>query len=111
MQVCKRAYSESVGVIGPSERKDILMVIRELPREELDSLWPFKLDDLEKVVEKSSQGKLWEKRRNMTLDIREFLKSIIVYSRWRTEILSLNILIFTDWMIGSPFSYSLRREE
>jgi hypothetical protein len=49
--VCKRIYLESVGAIGPSERKDILMVIRELPREGIDSLWPFELNDLEKVVE------------------------------------------------------------
>jgi hypothetical protein len=34
MQVCKRAYSESVGTIGPSERKDILIVTRELPSDE-----------------------------------------------------------------------------
>jgi hypothetical protein len=38
MQVCKRIYSEMVGMIGPSERKDILMVIRGLLREELDKL-------------------------------------------------------------------------
>jgi hypothetical protein len=31
MQVCRRTYSESVDAIGPTERKDILMVTRELP--------------------------------------------------------------------------------
>lgn len=28
------------------------MVIRELPGEELENLWPFELCDLEKVIEK-----------------------------------------------------------
>jgi hypothetical protein len=38
LRVCRRTYSESIGAIGPSERKNILMVTRELPREELDRL-------------------------------------------------------------------------
>jgi hypothetical protein len=73
MQVCKRTYSESVGAIGPSERKDILMVTRELPREELDRLWPFELDDLEKVVEKygvrRTIGEILDYVRSTALDI------------------------------------------
>jgi hypothetical protein len=28
MWMCKKTYSESVGAIGPSKKKDILMVIR-----------------------------------------------------------------------------------
>jgi hypothetical protein len=73
MQVCKRAYLEMVGAIGPSEKKDILMVIRELPREELDKLWPFELDDLGKVIEKygvrRTIGEILDYVRSMALDV------------------------------------------
>jgi uncharacterized protein with von Willebrand factor type A (vWA) domain len=47
-----RLYSESIGAIGSSEKKDILMVIRELPRKEFDKLRSFELDYLKKVIEK-----------------------------------------------------------
>jgi hypothetical protein len=32
------------------------MVIRELPREELDKPWPLELDDLEKVIKNMGLG-------------------------------------------------------
>jgi hypothetical protein len=38
LRVCKRTYSERVGAISPSKKKDILMVIKELSREEPDKL-------------------------------------------------------------------------
>jgi hypothetical protein len=56
IQLCKKTYSESIEAIGSSERRDIVMVIRELPGEELENLWPFELCDLEKVIEKYGVG-------------------------------------------------------
>lgn len=41
IQVCESTYPE-VGAISPSKKRDILMMIRGLPREELDKLWPFR---------------------------------------------------------------------
>jgi hypothetical protein len=52
MQVCKRSYSERWGEIGPVERKSTLTMIRELPRDEFEDMWPFEWDDLEKAIEK-----------------------------------------------------------
>ena len=52
MRACRRIYSEGVGAIGPSEKKDILMETRELSREALDGPRPFELDDLEKMIER-----------------------------------------------------------
>jgi hypothetical protein len=73
LRVCKRTYSERVGMIGPSEKKDILMVIRGLLREELDKLWSFELDDLEKVIERygvrRTIAEILDYVRSMALDI------------------------------------------